>query len=181
MRSDSFETPQINSSRLGRNRRHFADDTFKHIFLNENVRIFIKTWLKFVPKGPKNNIPALVQVMAWCRPGNKPSSEPMMVSLMTLICVTRPQWVNLSKCWWSGLYTEPKLCAHSYHLVVLSISRHRPDYKFRSFSLAFDEWFMLIVSIRWHHKKNSTILQVLILFGFIKVFAYSIVHHVSMA
>ena len=29
-------------------------------------------------RGPINNIPALVQIMAWCRPGDKPLSEPMM-------------------------------------------------------------------------------------------------------
>ena len=50
--------------------------------------------LKFVPKGLINNIPALVQIMAWRRPGNKPLSEPMIVVLPTHICVTRPQWVN---------------------------------------------------------------------------------------
>ena len=33
--------------------------------------------------------------MAWRRPGDKPLSEPMMVSLPTHICVTRPQWVTL--------------------------------------------------------------------------------------
>ena len=33
--------------------------------------------------------------MAWRRPGNKPLSRPMTVSLMTHICVTRPQWFNL--------------------------------------------------------------------------------------
>ena len=76
------------------NGRHFADDTFKRIFLNENARISIKISLKFVPKGPINNNPALVQVMAWRRSGDKPLSEPMMVSLLTQICVTRPQWVN---------------------------------------------------------------------------------------
>ena len=32
--------------------------------------------------------------MAWRRSGDKPLSEPMMVSLLTHICVTRPQWVN---------------------------------------------------------------------------------------
>ena len=32
--------------------------------------------------------------MAWRRPGDKPLSEPMMASLLTHICVTRPQWVN---------------------------------------------------------------------------------------
>ena len=32
--------------------------------------------------------------MAWRRSGDKPLSEPMTVSLLTHICVTRPQWVN---------------------------------------------------------------------------------------
>ena len=54
----------------------------------------IKISLKFVPKGPINNNPALVQIMAWRRSGDKPLSEPMMVSLLTHICVTRPQWVK---------------------------------------------------------------------------------------
>ena len=88
--------PQDHSKlmRPRQNGRHFADDIFKWIFLNENVRISIKISLKFVPKGQINNIPALVQIMAWHRSGGKPLSEPMMVSLLTHICVTRPQWVN---------------------------------------------------------------------------------------
>ena len=76
------------------NGRRFAHDTLKRIFFNENVRISIKISLKFVPKGPNNNIPTLVQIMAWRRPGHKPLSETMLVSLPTHICVTRPQWVN---------------------------------------------------------------------------------------
>ena len=84
----------FNSLRPRPNRRHFADDILKCIFLNENVWISIKISLKFVPKGPINNIPALVQIMAWRRPGDKPLSEPMMVRLPTHICVTRPQWVK---------------------------------------------------------------------------------------
>ena len=82
-----------NTLRLRQNGRHFADDIFKCIFLNEDVWIPNKISLKFVPKGPINNIPALVQIMAWRRPGDKPLSEPMMVSLTMHICVTRPQWV----------------------------------------------------------------------------------------
>ena len=84
----------VNTLRPRQNGRHFADDIFKCIFLNENVWIPIKISVKFVPKGQINNIPALVQIMAWRRPGDKPLSEPMMVSLTTHICVTRPQWVN---------------------------------------------------------------------------------------
>ena len=75
---------------------HFADDSFKCIFLCENVWISIKISLKFVPIGQINNVPALVQKMAWRRPGDKPLSEPMMASLPTHICVTRLQWVNLT-------------------------------------------------------------------------------------
>ena len=84
----------FNTLRPGKNGRHFADDIFKCIFLNENAWIPTKISLKFVPQGPINNIPALVQIMAWRRPGDKPLSEPMMASLPTHICVTRPQWVK---------------------------------------------------------------------------------------
>ena len=84
----------LNILRPRQNGRRFADETFKRIFLNENVRISIKILLKFVPKGPINDIPALVLIMAWRRPGDKSLSEPMMVSLPTHICVTRSQWVN---------------------------------------------------------------------------------------
>ena len=61
----------FNTLRPRQNCRHFSDDIFTYIFLNENVWILIKISLKFVRKGPVNNIPALVQIMAWCRPGDK--------------------------------------------------------------------------------------------------------------
>ena len=53
--------------------------------------------LKFAPKGSINNIPAQVQIMAWRRSGDKPLSEPMIVSLLTHICVTRPRLDNFSR------------------------------------------------------------------------------------
>ena len=87
----------INTLRPRQDGRHFADDTFNRIFVNENVKISIEFSLKFVPKGPINNIPASVQIMAWRRPGDKLLSEPVMVSLLTHICVTRPQWVKMNK------------------------------------------------------------------------------------
>ena len=74
-----------------------ADDIFKCIFLNENVGISIRISLKFVPDVPIYNKPALVQIMAWHLPGDKPLYELMMVRLLMHICVTRPQWVNLTK------------------------------------------------------------------------------------
>ena len=85
----------LNTLRPRQNGRHFPDAIFQCIFLNENVWILLKISLKFVPKGPINNIPALVQIMAWRRPGDKPLSEAMLVRLLTHKCVTRPQWVNV--------------------------------------------------------------------------------------
>ena len=84
----------VNTLRPKQNGRQFADDTFKRISLNENVRISIKISLNFVPYGPINNILALVQIMAWRWSGDKPLFEPMLVSLPTHICVTWPQWVK---------------------------------------------------------------------------------------
>ena len=84
----------LNILKLRQNCCNFAEDIFKCIFLNENVRIFLKISLKFVPKVQISNIPALVQIMASRWPGDKPLSEPMMVSPLMHICVTRPQWVN---------------------------------------------------------------------------------------
>ena len=54
-------------------------------------------WFKFhwscVPDG---QLKALVQIMAWHWKGDKPLSEPMMVSLLTHICITWPQLVKAS-------------------------------------------------------------------------------------
>ena len=53
--------------------RHFTDNTFKCIILNENVPISIQILLNFVLKGPIKN-PSLSQILAWRRSGNKPLS-----------------------------------------------------------------------------------------------------------
>ena len=83
----------INTLRPRQNGRHYPHSGFECIFLNENVWIAIKISLKFVPKCSIINITALVQIMAWRRPGDKPLSETLVVRLSTHICVTRPQWV----------------------------------------------------------------------------------------
>ena len=84
MINDTDVYNSLNTLRPRQNGHHFAEDIFKWIFLNENVWILI------------NNIPALVQIMAWRRPGNKPLSEPMAVSLLRHVCVTQSQWVKPS-------------------------------------------------------------------------------------
>ena len=67
----------LNTLRPKQNACHFPENIFRCIFLNENVWISIS--LKFVPKCPINNIPALFQIMTWHWPGDKPLSEPMLV------------------------------------------------------------------------------------------------------
>ena len=99
---------KLNTLRPIQDGRHFPDDILKSIFMNENVWISLTISLKCVRKVRINNIPSLVQIMAWRRPGDKPLSEPMMVSLLTHICVTRPQWVNVLKFYYK-YDTEPLL------------------------------------------------------------------------
>ena len=69
----------INSSSPGQNGRHFANDIFKCIFVNEKCCILIQIWLKFVPEGPIDNKSTLVQVMECRLFGAKPLSEPMLI------------------------------------------------------------------------------------------------------
>ena len=47
--------------------------------MNEKFCDLIKISLKFAPLGPIDNNPALVQIMAWRRIGDKQSPEPMLV------------------------------------------------------------------------------------------------------
>ena len=123
----------LNTLRPRRNQQHFADDIFKRIFFNENVWISINILLKFDPKGPINNIPALVKIMAWRRSGDKPLSEPVMVRLPTHICVTRPQWVKIdsgrseSHCGWEVVWeflhrqlcVQKNTCDHWYFDIII--------------------------------------------------------------
>ena len=67
----------INSSFLGQNGHHFAADTFKCIFVNENFCNLIIISLKFIPKLPINNSPALVQIMAWRPVSDRPPRRPL--------------------------------------------------------------------------------------------------------
>ena len=55
-----FHCTNLNTLRPRQTCRHFADDIFKCIFLNENEWILFTISLKFVPKVRINNIPALV-------------------------------------------------------------------------------------------------------------------------
>ena len=82
---------------------------FQIHFLEWNVSISIEISFEFVSKGTINYIPALVQIMAWRRPGDELLSESMVIRLPTHICVTRPWWIKalffslVSELWLSSL------------------------------------------------------------------------------
>ena len=91
-------TEEFNTLRPRPNWHHFADDTLKFSWLRMLEFLFEFHCSLFL--SPINNIPALVQIMAWCRPGDRPLSEPMMVSLLMHTCITQPQWVKaIHWCW----------------------------------------------------------------------------------
>ena len=129
----------INTLRPRQNGRHFPDDIFKYVFFNENVWLLIKISPKFVPKGPIDNILALVQIMAWQRPGNKPLSDLMMVRLPTYIYVTRPQWVN--SLWPSDTIWRQR--SGSTLAQVMACCLTAP-------SLYLNQCWLIISEVQWH-------------------------------
>ena len=52
--------------------------TFQMHFLEWKLLHFDSNFTEFVPNGPIDNIPALVQIMAWRLLGDEPLSAPMM-------------------------------------------------------------------------------------------------------
>ena len=133
---------KVNTLRLRQNDCHFADDISKCIFFYENIWISIKISLKFVSKGPMSNIPALVQIMAWCQMGDKQLSETVMVSL--LICVTRPQWVN--SLWLSDTIWWHKSGSTLAQVIAccLTASSH----------YLYQCW-LIISKVRWHPSESN--------------------------
>ena len=102
----------LNTLRSRQIGRHFANDIFKGIFLNEKGCIFSQISSIFVLKGPINNIPALVQIMACRRTGDKPLSEPM-VAWFT-ICASRLDMLSRYDVYWFP--GDKRLPNHQYPL-----------------------------------------------------------------
>ena len=57
--------------------------------------ILIRILLKFISEGPIDNKSALIQVMAWCRRGDKPLPEPVQTQFTDTYCGTRGRWVKV--------------------------------------------------------------------------------------
>ena len=76
---------------------HFSDDSFKWNFCEQEMfKLRLRFhWSLFI-WFELTIFQDLVQIMAWCLFSAKPLSEPMMVSLLSLICITQPQWVKIN-------------------------------------------------------------------------------------
>ena len=130
---------QVNTLKQRQNGRHLPDDIFKCIFLDEDVWIPIKLSLKFVPKSPIKNTPALVQIMACRLVGAKLLYEPMMIKVATHICVIRPQWVNI-------------LALNYTTVFLLLISRHamsNTETRFSAYGSQMCEHFNIHIGMRF--------------------------------
>ena len=71
--------------RLRQNDRYCSDDILKFIFANGSTWVLIQISMKFVPKSPVNNKPALVLVMAWRQTGELAQTEIEMVQRLGLL------------------------------------------------------------------------------------------------
>ena len=170
---------RINTLRPRQNGRHFADDTFKHIFLNENVWISLKIPLKFAPRGQINNIPALIQIMAWRRPGDKPLSEPMLVFVLMHICVTQPQWVNYipncSKCFLAEIICSAPNTSSMFCYVLVWFSINISQWN-QIIHLTPFESIMTLLTMEYLH--NSPISNAVMLKDVCKTYIYTNLHNV---
>ena len=117
-------------------------DNFKWPTFSWHYQITVLEWkcMNSVPKCPTNNIPALVQILAWHQPGPKPLSELMKFSLPTHICVIRPQWVNTLRPvvaddifeyiqwkWFKSVSHLIEMCTQIFKLIIVSIVAKNGD------------------------------------------------------
>ena len=110
--------------------------TFSNVFSWMKMFKFrlIFDWSLF--QSPINSIPALVQMMAWCRPGDKPLSEAMVVSLLrhSVICplapgrcgsnfrLVIPKVISTTRCLEHFLWNCPQSNATRHHWWIFNFS-----------------------------------------------------------
>ena len=104
---------RVNILRPRQNGRHFADDIFKWILVNENAWIVIEIPLKFVPRYTIYNSSALVETMALRRPDDKPLSQPMLAYVIEAYMHRSASMGWLA--WWA-VFTHPDSKVHGANM-----------------------------------------------------------------
>ena len=155
-----------------------ADDIFKCIFLNENDRILIQISLKSVPRSPIDNKTVLVQVMAWCRTGDKPLPEPRLTQFTdAYMRHYRGRWVKIFTCRGQGLIctSHPII----WLLMTWQCKKHQQRY-WPSYPRLF--WFQHIFKHMYQVLcKIASILQMFSnVFSWMKFFAHQFKFHWSL-
>ena len=87
-----------------------ADEILKCFFINEKYHIFIQISLRFIPKGPINNMPSMVQIMPWRHSDDNQLSDDSVVYWYIYIWNTQPWRIHT-------LWTDD---AH-YNGVIMSV------------------------------------------------------------
>ena len=128
---------------------HEPDNIFRWIFTNKKFCTLIKISLIFVSKGPIDNNPALVKIMAWRRIGDKPLSEPMLTwstdAYMRhygrwvkehFVLTMTSQWDSILYCFTHNLQFVGICCLFKkqLHNVAISFSPHQHDTHAHSFN-----------------------------------------------
>ena len=130
--------------------RCFPLVSFMRIFLKENnVNILISISLKFVPGCSVNNLPTLVEIMAWRRSGDKPLSK-------RGIPRENENWI--------------KILAHPPPLVLHICIRESDEHCFRYWLVAYsapshylNEWWIIVKQtirnkLPWNSSQNTKFL-----------------------
>ena len=138
-----------NTLRPRQNGRHFPDDIFEWIFLNENVWFSINISLKFVPI---NNISTLVKVMAWRRPGDKPLSEPTILDYRRIYASLGLNELTLE-------YQQGPLLLTWFNFIpawAINYMLYKVEWNYLSITYTVDVWEWFSNSIPHFSRQNIT-------------------------
>ena len=114
----------INSSPPGQNGRLYTDNIFRCFFVHRKFCIWLQISLKFVPKGPMNNISGADQATSHYLNQRRPSS-------LTHICGTRGRWVKNDGV--IQLTTHVSKAYKSIYLkhISVKVTRYSPSYSLK--------------------------------------------------
>ena len=145
-------------------REHFfADD----IFVNENNCILIEISLKCVPRDSIIHMPALVRIIVWHRQATSHYLKQRWPSLLTHICVTRPQrFLQCCGRCWIKFYPRPNGSVVVYSACIIQAKDDNPHstvsvvtqiYSLNAFHNFIDTFNMLKYKTKswWRHQMET--------------------------
>ena len=106
---------------------------------------WLKISLKFVPKGPIDSNPALVQIIAWHRIGDKPLSGPILTRFTNAYMRHEERWVHfcLTNSTWRR-FTDIALNINFHWRAIVNLENIGPHWCSFSKTLGFHHflWFV---------------------------------------